>query len=106
MNLLEKILIKESSEGLLVLEDFEETIRRAKNVTEAQIYTEAKNLAKGSASGVIGTLRTIPRAVFNINWIEMILAFSTIFIIYGFKRITTAIPSTLVALVVVLDHLF
>ena len=100
-HLLEKILVDESQEGLLVLEDFEETIRRAKNVTEAQIYTEAKNLAKGSASGVIGTLRTLPRAIFNINWIEMILAFSTIFIIYGFKRITTAIPSTLVALVVV-----
>ena len=37
----------------------------------------------------------------NINWLELILAFSTIFIIYGFKRITTAVPSTLVALVVV-----
>jgi SulP family sulfate permease len=36
----------------------------------------------------------------NINWLEAILALSTIFIIYGFKRITTAVPSTLVALLV------
>ncbi len=37
----------------------------------------------------------------NINWIEVILALGTILIIYGFKRITSAIPSTLVALVVI-----
>ena len=97
----EKILIEESNEGLLVLEDFEETIKRAGEVNEASIYEEALNLAKNSASGVIGTLKTLPRAAGGINWIELILALSTIAIIYGFKRITTAIPSTLVALMVV-----
>ncbi len=100
-HLLEKILIEESKEGLLVLEDFEETIRRAGEVNEASIYEEALNLAKNSASGVVGTLQTLPRAAGGINWIELILALSTIAIIYGFKRITTAIPSTLVALLVV-----
>ena len=100
-HLLEKILIEESKEGLLVLEDFEETIRRASEVNEASIYEEALNLAKNSASGVVGTLQTLPRAAGGINWIELILALSTIAIIYGFKRITTAIPSTLVALLVV-----
>lgn len=100
-HLLEKILIEESNEGLLVLEDFEETIKRAGEVNEASIYEEALNLAKNSASGVIGTLKTLPRAAGGINWIELILALSTIAIIYGFKRITTAIPSTLVALMVV-----
>ena len=36
----------------------------------------------------------------NINWLEVLLALGTILIIYGFKRITKAVPSTLVALVV------
>ena len=99
--LLEKILIDESKEGLLVLEDFQETIRRAEEVNEATIYEEAKNLAKNDASGVVGTIKTLPRALGAINWIEVLLALGTILIIYGFKKITTAIPSTLVALVVV-----
>ena len=100
-HLLEKILIEESKEGLLVLEDFEETIKRASEVNEVSIYEEAENLAKNNTSGVIGTIRALPRAVMNINWIEVILALGTILIIYGFKRITSAIPSTLVALVVI-----
>ena len=36
----------------------------------------------------------------KINWLELMLALGTIFIIYGFKKITTKVPSTLVALVV------
>ncbi len=43
----------------------------------------------------------MPRALNNINWLELLLAFFTILIIYGFKRITTKVPSTLVALIVV-----
>lgn len=100
-HLLEKILIEESSEGLLVLENFEETIKRANEIDQTTIYEEAQSLAKNSASGVIGTFKTLPRALGGINWIEVILALSTIFIIYGFKKITTAIPSTLVALFIV-----
>jgi len=42
----------------------------------------------------------LPRALKNINWLELLLALGTILIIYGFKRITKAIPSTLVALLV------
>jgi SulP family sulfate permease len=99
--ILEKILVDESKEGLLVLEDFEETIKRAAEVNQKSIYTEAENLAKNNSSGVIGTIRALPRALNNINWIEVILAMSTIVIIYGFKKITTAIPSTLIALLVV-----
>ncbi|MEL6484096.1 MAG: SulP family inorganic anion transporter, partial [Bacteroidota bacterium] len=53
------------------------------------------------ASGVLGTFRVLPRALTNINWLELTLALVTILIIYGFKRITKTIPSTLVALVVV-----
>ena len=100
-HILEKILLDESKEGLLVLEDFEETIKRAKEVNEVTIYEEATNLAKNNASGVIGTIKSIPRALNGVNWIEAVLAIGTILIIYGFKKITTAVPSTLVALIVV-----
>lgn len=99
--ILENILKEEAGEGILVLENFKETITRAETTTEADILKESKTLAKNEASGVLGTLKVLPRAVQNINWLELILALSTIFIIYGFKRITKKIPSTLVALVVV-----
>ncbi len=58
-------------------------------------------MASNNASGVLGTLKVLPEAIKHISWLELILALSTIFIIYGFKRITTAIPSTLVALLIV-----
>ncbi|WP_373073902.1 SulP family inorganic anion transporter [Zeaxanthinibacter enoshimensis] len=99
--ILENILKEEAGEGILVLEDFEETISRAEQTTEADIQKEARTLAAKEASGVLGTLSVLPRALQNINWLELILALATIVIIYGFKRITTAVPSTLVALLVV-----
>lgn len=98
--ILENILKEEAGEGILVLEDFKETISRAEKVTQANILKESKTLAGKEASGVLGTLKVLPRALKNINWLELVLALGTIFIIYGFKRITTAIPSTLVALIV------
>ena len=98
--LLTKILEEEAQEGLLVLEDFTETVSRGGQVSELEIQQEAAVLASKYASGVIGSLRVLPIALGKINWIELILALGTILIIYGFKRITTAIPSTLVALVV------
>ena len=97
--ILSKILEEEASEGLLVLEDFSETVARGEQITESAILQEAKVLASKYASGVIGSLRVFPEALRQINWMELLLALGTIFIIYGFKRITTAIPSTLVALV-------
>ncbi len=99
--ILDNILKEEAGEGILVLEDFEETIKRAKNITPEETLKEARTLAKKESSGVIGTLKILPRALQNINWLELILALSTIIIIYGFKKITTVIPSTLVALIVV-----
>ncbi|QBA65253.1 SulP family inorganic anion transporter [Muriicola soli] len=99
--ILENILKEEAGEGILVLEDFEETIKRAGTITDKDILKEAQILANTNASGVIGSIKVLPRAIKNINWLEFILALSTIFIIYGFKRITTLIPSALVALIVV-----
>ncbi|MEM7485629.1 MAG: SulP family inorganic anion transporter [Bacteroidota bacterium] len=99
--ILENILKDEAGEGILVLEDFEETIKRADEITPADRQKEAKTLAAKDASGVVGTFKVLPRALKNINWLELGLALATIFIIYGFKRITTAVPSTLVALILV-----
>lgn len=98
--ILGNILDEEAGEGLLVLEDFSETVSRGEAITDSQILEESQTLAAKSASGVLGALRVMPSALQNISWIEFILALGTIFIIYGFKRITTAVPSTLVALVV------
>ncbi len=96
-----KILKEEAGEGILVLEDVQETLKRTAQVTDAEIIIEAKTLAADYASGVIGALRVLGNAFQNINYTELLLALLTIFIIYGFKRITTAVPSTLVALLVV-----
>ncbi|RZV68306.1 MAG: SulP family inorganic anion transporter [Flavobacteriaceae bacterium] len=98
--ILENILKEEAAEDIMVLEDFRETIARAEKVTEADILKESQTLAAKNASGVLGSLKVMPRALQNINWLEVILALGTIFIIYGFKRITTKVPSTLVALLV------
>jgi SulP family sulfate permease len=98
--ILENILKDEAGEGILVLENFKETVNRADLITPEEILNESQTLAASEASGTIGALKVLPRALKNIKWLELLLALGTIFIIYGFKRITTAIPSTLVALVV------
>ncbi|WP_104735223.1 SulP family inorganic anion transporter [Hanstruepera ponticola] len=98
--ILENILREEAGEGILVLEDFEETIDRAQLISEEDILRESQTLAAKEASGALGALKVVPRALQNISWLELLLALGTIIIIYGFKRITKAVPSTLVALVV------
>ncbi len=98
--ILENILKDEAGEGILVLEDFKETINRAGVISQDDILKESQTLAAKEASGAYGALKVIPRALQNINWLELILALGTIIIIFGFKRITTIIPSTLVALLV------
>jgi SulP family sulfate permease len=99
--ILDRILMEEAQDSILVLEDFKETIHRAQFVTPEDIAIEAKILAQNDAKGVIGALRHFPNALKKINFIELLLAMITIFVIYGFKKITTAIPSTLVALLLV-----
>jgi SulP family sulfate permease len=98
--ILDNILKEEAGEGILVLEDFKETVKRAELISNSDILKESQTLASKEASGVLGSLKVLPRALTNINWLELILALGTIFIIYGFKRITKAVPSTLVALLV------
>ena len=98
--ILENILRDEAGDGILVLENFTETIDRASLISQEDIKRESEILATKSASGTIGALKVMPRALQNINWLELLLALGTILIIYGFKRITTVVPSTLVALLV------
>jgi len=99
--ILENILKEEMGEGILVLENFETTIDRAEKVSEQDIMMEAKTLAGRKSSGVLGTIKILPRILGNINYLELCLALLTIVIIYGFKWVTSKVPSTLVALFVV-----
>ena len=98
--ILENILKDEAGEGILVLEDFKETIDRADDISPEQILKESQTLRQKKLLVLLGAIKVLPRALQNINWLEFILALGTIFIIYGFKRITKVVPSTLVALVV------
>lgn len=99
--ILDRILKDEAEDGIMVLEDFEETISRSDTMTKSAIRIEATILASNDAKGVVGSIKYLPRALRNISYLELILCLVTIFVIYGFKRITTAIPSTLVALALV-----
>jgi SulP family sulfate permease len=98
--ILKNILKEEAGEKILVLENFEETIERADKISAAAILKESETLAAKETSGALGAIKAFPRAIQKINWLELLLALGTIVIIYGFKRITTKVPSTLVALIV------
>lgn len=99
--LLKRIVKEEANENILVLEHFEETIKRAEKITEEEILREARVLAGKESAGVIGSLKMIGRGLKNVNYTDLFMALLTIFIIFGFKRITKVIPSSLVALVLV-----
>ncbi|TGV01748.1 SulP family inorganic anion transporter [Flavivirga rizhaonensis] len=98
--ILRNIIEEEKSEGILVLENFKETISRSEAISQDDILRESQTLAKNESKKAFGIIKILPRALQKINWLELILALGTIFIIYGFKRITKAVPSTLVALIV------
>jgi len=106
--ILEGILQEEEQEGVLSgvmsRSDLEETTRRAQEVTPEEIRERAELMASRDASGTVGTLQYIARPFQmpgGIDWKNLGLALATILIIYGFKRITTAVPSSLVALLLV-----
>lgn len=98
--IVQNILTEEANENILVIEDYKQTVQRAEKVTGEEILMESQTLAARESSGVLGSIKILPRALRNINWLEVLLTCGTIFIIYGFKKITTKIPSALVALVV------
>jgi len=83
---------------IVELEEFDETVRRAKLIKKEEIMRKAQTLATSNASGVIGSLRMANRTFQNRNPIDLMLGLLTIAIIFGFKKVTKKIPSTLVAL--------
>jgi SulP family sulfate permease len=99
--ILQNILYNEAGDDILTLEDFKETVNIASSISEAAVLYESQNLAEKYSSGVLGTIKTLKNGLNNIVWLELILSMGTILIIYGFKRITNKIPSTLVALIVI-----
>jgi SulP family sulfate permease len=97
--ILVKSLEENSNNDLIDKESFTQAAMKSETILEIDIQNESKVQASKHASGVIGALRVLPRAIQNIDLIELLLALGTIVIIYGFKRITTVIPSTLVGLI-------
>ena len=96
-----RIIDDDFENNTFVYDNPQQTLSNLQGLDETAVDKEALVLAKSNASGVIGALKTLPRAFNKINWLEFGLAMLTVFIIFGFKRITTTIPSTLVALLVV-----
>ena len=90
----DNIIDEEIKGKVLVLDEITQTVQKAINIPEENILKESKAIAGSESSGVIGSLKFISNTLSNINILEFLLALGTIIIIYGFKRITTAIPST------------
>lgn len=98
--ILENILKEEKKDGIMVLENMTKTVKRASAIMPEEILKESIALAEKKSKGVIGTFIVLPRALKKINWLEFLLALGTIIIVFGFKKITTVVPSALVALIV------
>jgi SulP family sulfate permease len=99
--ILNKILEGESKDGIKVLEDYKITLNEAKKITNTDIQNESKIITKQETGSAAGTLKFLPNAIQNINYLHFGMVLLTIFIIYGFKKVTTKVPSTLVALIAV-----
>ena len=78
---LEKLLKDEVGEGLISVGALSEVADRASRISDESILAEAKTLAAKEASGTIGAIKTLPRALKNINFLELLLSLATIFII-------------------------
>ena len=104
--ILEKIIREEEQNGTLkgVMDGavIAATDAAFAEVRLEDIEEEARRQAKQKASGTVGTMKYILRPFVSngVNWMNFLLAIATIVIIYGFKRITTTVPSSLVALIV------
>lgn len=96
--IINKILQEESRGEIADIQDYYKTLELAEKITDEDLYLEAKTIAANESAGVVGTIKMLPRVVEKINWLEFCLALGTVIVIYGFKRITTKVPSNLVAL--------
>lgn len=88
--------------GIMNAEVIDETSRRMETVSEGEIRERAESLVARQAKSTVGTLQLLTRPFRipnGIDWLNFALAIGTIVVIYGFKRITKAVPSSLVALI-------
>ena len=102
--LLDRLIEEEARGGTVNAAVITTAGERFAELSEEEIDTEATRLARRSASGTLGTLRNLSRPFTTpggVNWPNLLVTLLTIGIIYGFRRITTIVPSSLVALVVV-----
>ena len=60
--ILKNLLKEEAGEKILVLENFEETIKRADKISATDILKESENLAAKETSGALGAIKAFPRA--------------------------------------------
>lgn len=95
---LNKYLLENSEEGVLTLNSIKSTAIIGDQLREEEVRTQARIMAQRSSNGVWGSIKTLPNAVKKIDFLELVITMLTMLIIFGFKRITTAVPSTLVAL--------
>ena len=95
----------------------EEKLNNIKNISSADIETEAKTVSKMQVKSPAGIIKNLNRGIMNINWLEFVFVISTVLVIYGFKyiirwlpshigffdglkKIASSIPTTLIALVI------
>ncbi|MFV0607305.1 MAG: SulP family inorganic anion transporter [Niabella sp.] len=99
--LMNDLLLEQANGKTISLEHYQAMVKKGTQITDEAISQEAQSLAANEASGVIGALAVLPNALKSIKWLELLLAVTTIIIVYAFKRITKVVPSTLVALILV-----
>ena len=89
-------------QGVMNGEVIAATTARFAEVSNEEIEDKARRLVSRQSKKVIGTFQLFTRPFSTpngINWLNFLLGIGTIIVIYGFKRITKAVPSSLVALI-------
>ncbi|WP_438968613.1 SulP family inorganic anion transporter [Nonlabens sp.] len=96
--ILQNLLNESTGENTLNFEDYQAAATQGAQISKEELEKESRTIAKKKSSGVLGAIKTFPSAIQKVDFTELGIALITIFIIFGFKRITSTIPSTLVAL--------
>lgn len=120
-NLISKIFQKDEKTRIVSLKNLDSLGTRvllAKEITEQDVHQEAVSISKNQVKSPLGVIQNIGRGIKQFNFLEFLIVVSTIVVIYGFqkliaiiptrnsfigglKKITSSIPSTLVALILV-----
>ncbi len=102
--ILNRLIQEEAADGTIDAAAIAAAGDRFARIPAEELNQESVRLARRSAAGTVGTLRNISRPFTTpggVNWLNLLLTLAAMGIIYGFKRITTAVPSSLVALVII-----